>query len=403
MKMKVKVKLNELGVISTGNTPSKNVSEFYASEDIGFVKPDIISDSQIDYIVKTAEYLSEAARAKARIVKKDAVFVTCIGSIGKVGIAKGDEFAFNQQINAIEPNEKIIPKYLAYSIFANKKKLQAIANAPVVPIINKTQFGEFEIDITDDVDEQARIVELLDKVCSIIADRKIELEKMDDLIKARFIEMFGDPISNPMGWEKVNISTVIGGKVSNGFFAKRDEYSDNGNVKVLGVANVVNRMYSNTEELPQTNGTDADIQKYGVKYGDMLFCRSSLVAAGIGKASIVPKGVPNNVLFECHVIRLPLDLNKCVPEFIQVLSNTDYFRNQVISQSKTATMTTIGQDGILKTEIILPPLEFQKRFLMFVEQIDKSKVAVQKALGETQMLFDSLMQDYFGCSNGVRK
>jgi len=199
-----------------------------------------------------------------------------------------------------------------------------------------------------------------------------------------------------MGWEKVNISAVVGGKVSNGFFAKRGEYCDNGNVKVLGVANVVNRMYSNTEELPLTNGTDADIQKYGVKYGDMLFCRSSLVAAGIGKASIVPKGVPSNVLFECHVIRLPLDLNKCVPEFMQVLSTTDYFRNQVISQSKTATMTTIGQDGILKTEIILPPLELQKQFLSFVEQTDKSKSAIQKSLDKLEELKGALMQKYFG-------
>ena len=117
-----------------------------------------------------------------------------------------------------------------------------------------------------------------------------------------------------------------------------------------------------------------DIEKFEVKYGDMLFCRSSLVAEGIGKASIIPEDVQEKVLFECHVIRLPLDLNKCVPEFMQVLSTMDYFRNQVIAQSKTATMTTIGQDGILKTDIILPPLEKQKEFYEFVKQVDKSKV-----------------------------
>ena len=128
----------------------------------------------------------------------------------------------------------------------------------------------------------------------------------------------------------------------------------------------------------------------------MLFCRSSLVAAGIGKASIVPQGTPNNVLFECHVIRLPLDLDKCVPEFMQVLSTTEYFRNQVIAQSKTATMTTIGQDGILKTDIILPPLEMQKQFLQFVEQTDKSKLAIQQSLDKLELLKKSLMQEYFG-------
>ena len=211
-----------------------------------------------------------------------------------------------------------------------------------------------------------------------------------------FIEMFGDPMVNPMGWEIVNISTVVAGKVSNGFFAKREDYCDDGNVQVLGVANIVNRMYSKVEELPKTNGTSSDIEKYGVKYGDMLFCRSSLVAEGIGKASIIPEGTPNNILFECHVIRLPLDLTKCVPEFMQVLSTTDYFRNQVISQSKTATMTTIGQDGILKTDIILPPLNLQKEFLRFVEQTDKLKFEVKEALEKLETLKKSLMQQYFG-------
>ena len=226
--------------------------------------------------------------------------------------------------------------------------------------------------------------------------RKSELELLDDLIKARFVELFGDPQINPMGWDVVNISEVVGGNVSNGFFAKRDEYIDDGNVEVLGVANIVNRMYSKIDELPRTNANDKDIEKFDVKYGDMLFCRSSLVAEGIGKASIIPEDVQKNILFECHVIRLPLDLSKCVPEFMQTLSTTDYFRNQVIAQSKTATMTTIGQDGILKTDIILPPIDKQKEFYNFVKQVDKSKSVVQKSLDEAQLLFDSLMQKYFG-------
>ena len=208
--------------------------------------------------------------------------------------------------------------------------------------------------------------------------------------------MFGDPQLNPFGWDIVNISEVAGGKVSNGFFAKRDDYCDEGNVSVLGVANIVNRMYSRVEELPKSYATENDIKKFGVKYGDMLFCRSSLVAEGIGKASIIPEGGWENVLFECHVIRLPLDLKKCIPEFMQAMSTMDFFRNQIVAQSKTATMTTIGQNGILKADIILPPMEKQREFYNFVKQVDKSKLIVQKELDETQLLFDSLMQEYFG-------
>ena len=365
------VMMKELGEIITGNTPSKKTEEFWNSEDICFVKPDIIADNGINEIVDSNEFISEDARKKARVVGKNAIFITCIGSIGKIGIASDGEYAFNQQINAIIPNDRVQPKYLAYNLLFNKPRLVAMANAPVVPIINKSQFGEFSVNIETDIERQYETVDVLDKLTQIIQQRNKEISALDDLIKARFVEMFGDPQINPFGWDVVNISEVVGGKVSNGFFAKRDDYVDDGNVSVLGVANIVNRMYSKVDELPKTNAEDKDIEKFEVRYGDMLFCRSSLVADGIGKASIIPENVQENVLFECHVIRLPLNLRKCVPEFMQTLSTMDFFRNQVIAQSKTATMTTIGQDGILKTNIILPPLDKQREFYAFVNQVDK--------------------------------
>ena len=285
-----------------------------------------------------------------------------------------------------------------YFVYAVKYKLDEMVmktHGATMKHIVKKDFDATRIPYPS-LREQEEIATILDKISMIIEVRKRELQLLDSLIKARFVEMFGDPQINPFGWDVVNISEVVGGKVSNGFFAKRDDYADDGNVSVLGVSNIVNRMYSNVDKLPKTNADDKDIEKFEVRYGDMLFCRSSLVTEGIGKASIVPENVQDNVLFECHVIRLPLDLSKCVPEFMQALSTMDFFRNQVVAQSKTATMTTIGQDGILKTDIILPPIDKQRTFYDFVHQVDKSKVAVQKALDETQMLFDSLMQEYFG-------
>ena len=390
------VKLKNIGTIITGNTPSKKNENYYNSNDIYFIKPDVLSDSEVTILNSSNDYISNVARDKARIVGINTILVTCIGSIGKIGIVLDGEFAFNQQINAIIPNKLVIPHYLAYCLLFNKDRLIDIANAPVVPIINKSQFSEFEITINIDLEEQQKIVNILKLIQEIILKQRKLMERLDDLIKARFVEMFGDPKDNPYEWEEVNISEVVGGKVSNGFFAKRDEYTDDGNISVLGVANIVNRMYSKIDNLPRTNANDKDIEKFEVKYGDMLFCRSSLVAEGIGKASIVPENVQEKVLFECHVIRLPLNLNKCVPEYMQLLSTTDYFRTQVISHSKTATMTTIGQDGILSTSIILPPIDKQREFYCFIKQVDKSKLAVQKSLEKTQQLFDSLMQEYFG-------
>ena len=317
--------------------------------------------------------------------------------VGKAAMANEDvPISFGAFCKVVRP-KKLTPSYLGHYFQCPKyrKKISELAGGANINNIRNEHIDELDITIVAE-EEQAKIVCELDKVSSLIFLRKQQLSKFDELVKSRFIEMFGDPTLNPFGWKIVNIAEVVGGKVTNGFFAKRDEYMDDGNVKVLGVANIVNRMYSNVKDLPRTNGTASDIQKFEVRYGDMLFCRSSLVAEGIGKASIVPHDVPPNTLFECHVIRLPLDLNKCVPEFMQVLSTTDYFRNQVIAQSKTATMTTIGQDGILKTMIILPPIEKQKQFLEFVNQTDKSKFEIQKSLEKLETLKKALMQKYFG-------
>lgn len=290
------------------------------------------------------------------------------------------------------PKENILPEYLYYVVsYMNLSKYYSGATIPHI-YFKDYKNEKFSLDC---LDKQRQIVMTLDKVQSIIDKRKKQLEKLDELVKSRFIEMFGAPERNPKKWPVVSITEIIRGKVSNGFFAKRDAYRNDGNVQVLGVANIVNRMYSNIEGLPRTNATQAEKEKYRVKYGDMLFCRSSLVAEGIGKASIVPQDTPQNVLFECHVIRLPLDLQKCVPEFVQALSTTPYFRKQIIAQSKTATMTTIGQDGILKAAIILPPVELQQEFLRFVEQTDKSKFEIKQSLEKLELLKKALMQKYF--------
>ena len=327
------------------------------------------------------------------------IIISCRGTIGETFIVPDDAplGIMHPSIMKIRLKDGVYDKYYFNLLLKSRlKKHEAEANGSGIKMaISATELGK-ELFPVPMMEEQQKIAHIIYQICLVIEKRKQELLSLDNLVKARFVEMFGDPIINSFGWKIVNISEVVGGKVSNGFFSKRDDYCDDGNVSVLGVANIVNRMYSKVDELPKTNADLKDIEKYEVKYGDMLFCRSSLVAEGIGKASIVPEGVHDRVLFECHVIRLPLDLDKCVPEFMQTLSTMDFFRNQVIAQSKTATMTTIGQDGILKSNIILPPIEKQREFYDFIKQVDKSKVAVQKALDETQLLFDSLMQKYFG-------
>ena len=339
---------------------------------------DIANNVQLGntYLSVCNNYISGeiAKEIKGCILPKDTVVFAKIGEAVKLNrraITSADCLIDNNAMGLAPIQDKLRLDYFFY--YMRNLKMEKLAESTTVPSVRKSLLEELEIKVPS-LEEQKEIGEILDKVSVVIQTRKQEIEQLDLLIKARFVEIFGDPLVNPMNWDIVNISEVVKGKVSNGFFAKRDDYIDDGNVSVMGVAYIVNRMYSQWTDLPRTNGTDKDIEKYEVQYGDMLFCRSSLVAEGIGKASIVPEDVPKNILFECHVIRLPLDLSKCVPEFMQVLSTTDFFRQQIIAESKTATMTTIGQNGVLKADIILPPISKQKEFYAFVKQINKSKV-----------------------------
>lgn len=350
-------------------------------DDLVYVRKEKVSSTQL---IRKGDILICASSGSKNLVGKAAM------ATQDLNMAFG---AFCKVVRTTQINQDYLGCYFQSPLY--RDTISALSGGANINNIRNEHIDDLIISIPSE-ERQEGIAQVLVKIFDLISLRKQQLAKLDELIKARFVELFGDPYTNSFGWEEVNISKVVKGKVSNGFFAKRDDYVEDGNVSVLGVAYVVNRMYSQIEQLPKTNASARDISKFEVSYGDMLFCRSSLVAEGIGKASIVPENAPKNVLFECHVIRLPLNLDLCVPEFMQVLTTTDYFRKQIIAQSKTATMTTIGQDGILKANIVLPPIEEQQKFYRFVKQVDKSKLTIQQSLTKLETLKKALMQEYFG-------
>lgn len=161
--------------------------------------------------------------------------------------------------------------------------------------------------------------------------------------------MFGDPVSNPKGWEVILLKDCCIDEPNNGFFAKNEDYNNNG-VPIIWISDFMNQFYVNTLSLKSVRVKSNDLKKYSVTYGDVLFCRSSLTFKGIAKASIIPKDMINPTIFECHIIRCKLNLNLLLPEFFRILSDTSFFRMQVEKNSKTSTMTTISQDGIINTK-----------------------------------------------------
>ena len=388
------VALKELGDIYTGNTPSKKINDYYDSNDIYFVKPDIISDSEISIISNSNEYISEKAREKARIVPKDSIFVTCIGTIGKVGIASDGEFAFNQQINTIKPNDSIVPKYLAYNLFHSKARLNAISNAPVVPIINKSQFSEFTIKIETDKSKQKEIVSTLDLLQSIITHRRTQLEKLDLLVKSRFVEMFGDPVHNTFQLSTMpmtNICEIIDGDRGKNY-PKQEEFFSKEYCLFLNAKNVTKYGFNFSECLFITKEKDAILRKGKLQRGDVVLTTRGT----LGNLAFYTKEIPfENIRINSGMVILRMN-RKVINETFFI----EQFRMQVddIKQSiaSGSAQPQLPISTMNKINIITPELEFQTQFADFVKQVDKSKVAIQKELEKSQMLFDSLMQEYFG-------
>ncbi|SCX83833.1 type I restriction enzyme, S subunit [Blautia sp. SF-50] len=394
----MEVMMKELGEIITGNTPSKKTEAFWSSEDICFIKPDIIADDGINEIVDSNEYISENARKKARVVGKNSIFITCIGSIGKIGIASDGEYAFNQQINAIIPNDRVQPKYLAYNLLFNKPRLVAVANAPVVPIINKSQFGEFTVNIETDIDRQCEIVDVLDKLTQIIQQRNKEISALDDLIKARFIEMFGDAVVNPMNWpvKKLKDMSV---QINSGNTPKggSENYVEDG-ITFFRSQNVWKDRLEMDDIAYIDAKTHESMKRSSLKHGDILMTKTGRINtenSSLGRAALyMGEDDMANVNGHVYFIRLKPEVNnKFVLRILVSPEYRDLIRRVCVGGIDKR---QLNKEHIEDFPIICPPSDMVDEYVAFADQVNKSKVKVQKALNETQKLFDSLMQQYFG-------
>lgn len=362
-----KVLIKEIGKVITGNTPSKSNLEYYDSNDIFFIKPDIINDLEVTNIEYTKEYISEKARNKARIVKRNTVFVTCIGTIGKIGIASGDEFAFNQQINAIEPNDRVLPRYLAYNLLFNKKRLINIANAPVVPIINKTQFESFSIDIDENLDKQKRIVEVLDKVKIVIDKRKKQLEELDKLIKSQFIEMFGDPIINSKNLKIYLLSELSNLKAGKNIKANNLHEQDQKYQYPCYGGNGIRGYIEKFSHI----GTFSLIGRQGALCGNIQLATGEFYVTE--HAVVVTPIVELNTYWLYYMLSF-LNLNRLQTGAAQPGLNIEILNN---------------------VEIPFDNIDKQDKFACFAEQTNKQKFILQQNVYKLQELFNSLMKKFF--------
>ena len=240
------------------------------------------------------------------------------------------------------------------------------------------------------METQAEISNNLDKVSKIITEREEELQKLDELIKARFVEIFGDPVLNEKGWETRPFLDM--GSCKNGM---NFHYEDSGvELNCLGVGDFKDySVITNTELLPTVSLNEMPSEEYLLRDDDIVFVRSNGNKALVGRSvAVYPGNTPTTFSGFCIRYRKHDD-DITIPYLLRALK-ADSIRKKMAGRG--ANIQNLNQQ-ILGTLIIpVPPLDLQKQFANFVKQVDKSKVAVQKSLDETQKLFDSLIQEYFG-------
>ena len=319
------------------------------------------------------------------------LLMSLTGNVGRVAIL-ADEFlpaALNQRVACLRiKDDRISKRYLFHILNSDFFEQKCIQSSKGVAQKNMSTewLKEYEIPLYPE-SEQAEIVSVLDRTRSIISSREQELKKLDELIKARFVELFGDLKLNPLGWELHDFKD-LSYLITDGEHATPRRVNEG--IYLLSARNVLNHSlqlddvdYIDQEEY------DRIARRIVPKEGDVLISCSGTV----GRCCSVPADLQFQMVRSAALIRFKECIN---PIFAEYLITSEFVQDQINSSKTASSQANLFQGKIAKLKGFVPPIELQKEFVSFVEQVDKSKVAVQKALNEAQLLFDSLMQKYFG-------
>lgn len=381
-------KLKDIGVVITGNTPSTKDKENYSSDDYCFVKPSDIAKDGVSIIKDSESYISEKGYNSSRKLPKGSVLTTCIGIIGKVGILEIDATC-NQQINAIIPFRTILPKYLALAILSVKSQLEAMANAPVVPIINKGDFSNVEIPVPS-FEEQERIVAELDLLTGIIDKQKQQLKELDTLAQSIFYDMFGSVDNNTKNFMVKCLNEVFQ-LITDGTH-QTPQYTDDilHGFKFLSAKDVVSGVidWTRIKYIPESLHNEL-YKRLAPRRGDILLCKNGTT----GICALVETDEVFDIYVSLALLRTEKEYNK---KYLVYAINNPSTKSQFDDSLKGVGVPNLHLGEIKKTKILVPPIELQSSFAKKIESIESQKESINRSLAESQKLFDYTMDNYFG-------
>ena len=286
------------------------------------------------------------------------------------------------------PKENVLPEYLYYVV--SYMHLERYFTGATIPHIYYKDYKNEKFNL-DPLDRQKTIVDILGKCEAVIKARKRELELLDNLIKVRFVEMFGDPKINPKGWTECALSEKL--NVVGGYAFKSDMFDEDDGIPVLRIGNI-NAGYFRPVKLVYWQ-EDEDLERYAMYPGDLVMSLTGTVGKDdYGNVCILGDDYE---MYYLNQRNAKLEIKGGIDKFyLSQLLKFEQIKKKLTGISRGVRQANISNKDILNLVVPLPPMELQNQFADFVHQVDKSKVAVQKALDEIQILFDSLMQKYFG-------
>ena len=374
-------KLGDICEVVSGGTPLKSKSEFW-NGDIPWIK---IGNIKGKFVSEADEFITEKglAGSSAKMLLKGKILYTIFATLGEVGVLTIDACT-NQAIAGITIKNKDIvdSDYLYYYLKSKKNYVKYIGRGVAQNNINMSILREFEVPIREKFEQQF-IANVLDRVERIIKTRKEEIKDLDDLIKARFVEMFGDLKINNKRWPVVNFTECA--KIDTNMIYNFDGFEKYPHIGIDSIE----------KETGYLNGYRT-VEEDGIKSGKYLFTAKHIIYSKI-RPNLNKVAMPD---FDgvCSADAYPILVNSdlCEKEYLAYTLRSEYFLDYILALSNRTNLPKVNKNQVEGFCLPLPPIKVQRLFTSFFRQVNKSKVAVQKALDETQTLFDSLMQEYFG-------
>lgn len=377
------VQLKDVCVINMGQSPDSNsyndcgegLPFFQGNADFGEMYP------------VTRKWCS----SPTKIASENDILISVRAPIGALNYAK-ESCCIGRGLAALTPNKsKVSPAFIFWLLKSKNEELNSKGTGSTFKAIGRKVLEETLIPNIS-LGEQIVCAKALEKIYYIMQTCQQQLQKLDDLVKARFVELFGDPKINPNNYLVCPLSEYIS-FLTSGSRGWAQYCTDNGSEWFITIKNVKDCHISTDNMQPIDAPDNAEAKRTKVQEGDLLIS----ITADLGRTGVVTKEIAEHGAYiNQHLTCIRLNKTVLNPLYVAYFMESPAGKEQFELKNQSAVKAGLNFNSIKSLRIMIPSINEQNMFVEFLNQTDKSKVAVQKSLNEAQLLFDSLMQQYFG-------